>query len=359
MEKKLRRYTQEELQRAYPAAASEIVVGAKGTESNPYSKNEYEDLFDKGQWSGGYVEGEGYIPAATDTVLDEAVVTTSRPSGSGSGSGSDLFCNTHDKPYITEGSETFCSDCRRENSSYGSGSGSGGGLPVITGGTGGKGDDTEIKERPIDPNNPKSIKVKGNLADWKAVKSVLDTLPKTFVDYINTLGVTVEIDPDMELPENTTDGATFTDSTNTISLRSNKSAHLIYHELIHAMQENLHIDGDSGTHLGLSNLEFEAFVMNEFIRRLYRTEDPCLIPTFEKDQSLSTEIGGLIEATQLDEGVFDNSDITRTLQPHYEAFLTYYQSPEHRHEKYGDYNKPTWNWNWKVYFEKLGLKIRE
>ena len=56
--------------------------GPKGSSTNPYTQEEYEEMLDAGTWQGGYVEGQGYC-------MKQPVVTASYPD-SGSSSSSDL-----------------------------------------------------------------------------------------------------------------------------------------------------------------------------------------------------------------------------------------------------------------------------
>lgn len=55
--------------------------GPKGSSTNPYTEEEYEEMLDAGTWQGGYVEGKGYC-------MKQPVVTASYPD-SGSSSSSD------------------------------------------------------------------------------------------------------------------------------------------------------------------------------------------------------------------------------------------------------------------------------
>ena len=55
--------------------------GPKGSSTNPYTQEEYEEMLDAGTWQGGYVEGQGYC-------MKQPVVTASYPD-SGSSSSSD------------------------------------------------------------------------------------------------------------------------------------------------------------------------------------------------------------------------------------------------------------------------------
>ena len=128
MGKKLRRYTEEDLARAF-GRSSTPPVGAKGTQSNPYTREEFEALLEAGTWGGGYV-GDEYIPA--EQVFDPVIVRPSPPP-SGSGSSSDgWYCPTCGHPYPPDaGSDyTRCSNCGssvKPPSGPRPGSGSGGG----------------------------------------------------------------------------------------------------------------------------------------------------------------------------------------------------------------------------------------
>ncbi len=106
---KLRTYTQEDLARSY-APLSSTGVGAKGSQSNPYTESEMNEMIDNGTWTGGFVVGLGYV-AAEHTVT--------HPS---SGSTSDWHCPECGMPYPTDGSMK-CSSCGTMLS-YGSGSSS-------------------------------------------------------------------------------------------------------------------------------------------------------------------------------------------------------------------------------------------
>ena len=128
MGKKLRRYTEEDLARAF-GRSSTPPVGAKGTQSNPYTREEFEALLEAGTWGGGYV-GDEYIPA--EQVYHPVIVRPSPPP-SGSGSSSDgWYCPTCGHPYPPDaGSDyTRCSNCGssvKPPSGPRPGSGSGGG----------------------------------------------------------------------------------------------------------------------------------------------------------------------------------------------------------------------------------------
>ena len=341
MEKKLRRYTQEELQRAYPAAASEIVVGAKGTESNPYSKNEYEDLFDKGQWSGGYVEGEGYIPAATDTVLDEAVVTTSRPSGSGSGSGSDLFCNTHDKPYITEGSETFCSDCRRENSSYGSGSGSGGGLPVITGGGKDKGDTEKNSVISFEDNVPSKRK--------EEIKKFFTEqhIPEELIDFVKKNGLKFKYVPSLSVP------AQYDGKDKCITFGQLFRPGDLYEEVLHYVQDQIGIE--SNEMIGHSNIEYQGKMTGYLLSEL--TEDPIYIyhPMFlESNAPISEYFKGIQK-----QGYVNITEFKEKMNETYPLFLEHYREGDYEFQKYSEHDGgPDWDWRWEDLLDTVGVTYK-
>ena len=121
MGKKLKRYTEEDLARAF--RTNSAAVGAKGSSTNPYTVAEMEALMEAGTWTGGFVEGLGYVA--------QTHVVTGGSSSSGSSS-EDWYCPTCGHPYPPDaGSDyTRCSNCGssvKPPSGPRPGSGSGGG----------------------------------------------------------------------------------------------------------------------------------------------------------------------------------------------------------------------------------------
>ncbi len=107
MNKKLKRYTEEDRARAF-SASSTPAVGAKGTKDNPYTQEEFEAMLEAGTWGGGYV-GDEYIPA--ETTLPGITIT---PGGSSSYGGEDgWYCPRCGHPYPTDAGSDYvkCSNC--------------------------------------------------------------------------------------------------------------------------------------------------------------------------------------------------------------------------------------------------------
>lgn len=52
----------------YAAQSQSNSNAAKGTHQNPYSKSEYESMCDAGTWTGGHVEGMGYVGAQVEII---------------------------------------------------------------------------------------------------------------------------------------------------------------------------------------------------------------------------------------------------------------------------------------------------
>lgn len=108
MNKKLKRYTEEDLKRAF-RTSNTAPVGAKGTKDNPYTQEEFEARVEAGTWGGGYV-GDEYIPAIE--TLPGITVT---PSGSTSTNenSDDWYCPRCGHPYPADAGADYvkCSNC--------------------------------------------------------------------------------------------------------------------------------------------------------------------------------------------------------------------------------------------------------
>ena len=128
MGKKLKRYTEEDLARAF--RTNSAAVGAKGSYTNPYTVAEMDAMREAGTWEGGFVEGLGYV------AKDHIVEAGSSSSGSSS---ENWYCPTCGHPYPPDAGSGYikCSNCGSSvepPSGPRPGSGGGGG-----GGTGGEG----------------------------------------------------------------------------------------------------------------------------------------------------------------------------------------------------------------------------
>lgn len=66
--------------RRYAASGTNNASAAKGTSENPYTESEFESMCDEGTWSGGYVEGMGYVATSVTIISSSHSSDSNNPS---------------------------------------------------------------------------------------------------------------------------------------------------------------------------------------------------------------------------------------------------------------------------------------
>ena len=367
MGKKLKRYTEEDLARAF--RTNSAAVGAKGSSTNPDTVAEMEALMEAGTWTGGFVEGLGYVA--------QTHVVTGGSSSSGSSS-EDWYCPTCGHPYPPDaGSDyTRCSNCGSSltpgsqvhpsppppTGGGGGGTGGGGGWNSGSGGDSSQSDDSTSPQRSseqFDPSLEKSMQLKGTEEEIKKVREVLNRLPQCILDYLNKNEMQITFDS--EVPK---DGGYYKISDNAIYLPGTEFINIkLTHEIIHATQH--YNDIASGeNNLGNSNLEYEAYIMGDFLRQMYAGDAAETNKDDGSSLRFDPTMRDVVEGYIILYGMSDSisiSDFAAGVAPGYEKFLEYYGDKDsiYYEPAYSEYDDPEWKWNWKAYFEEIGIKTKE
>ena len=135
------------------------------------------------------------------------------------------------------------------------------------------------------------------------MKEFMKTLPVQFVDYLNTLGLKLilkindyHIDSDgKKMPH-----GTYTNSNNTITVTDSDSYELLYHEFVHAVQDDLNISSTDFA-IGNSNLEYEAYIMGQFIKDMYAVKDEKILKLyFDSEGLVALDIKATIDILKKD-----------------------------------------------------------
>lgn len=144
---------------------------------------------------------------------------------------------------------------------------------------------------------------------------------------------------------------TYTNSNNTITVTDSDSYELLYHEFVHAVQDDLNISSTDFA-IGNSNLEYEAYIMGLFIKDMYAVKDEKILKLyFDSEGLVALDIKATIDILKKD-SFLDVSSFSDAINPYYESsFLPHYSTPgEFYIEKLSSkYNDPNWQWNWEKY----------
>lgn len=366
MGKTLKRYTEEDLARAF--RTNSAAVGAKGSSTNPYTVAEMEALMEAGTWTGGFVEGLGYVA--------QTHVVTGGSSSSGSSS-EDWYCPTCGHPYPPDaGSDyTRCSNCGSSltpgsqvhpsppppTGGGGGGTGGGGGWNSGSGGDSSQSDDSTSPQRSselFDSSLENSMRLTGTKEEITKVREVLGKLPQCIIDYLNKNEMLIAFDSEVK-----EDGGYYKISDNAIYLPDTEHINIkLPHEIIHATQ-NYNDIASGENNLGNSNLEYEAYVMGDFLRRLYIQDETT--SAWEDIESIRFSDGlGVELMTQAKNcvvyGTISVSSFASAVSPFYSDFIGYYgKEGEQYKPAYSEYNDPEWEWNWATYFEEMGIKTTQ
>lgn len=136
----------------------------------------------------------------------------------------------------------------------------------------------------------------------------------------------------------------------------------LYHEVVHAIQLYNGIKAKDNN-LGNSNLEYESYVIGEFLRKMY---SPINNSTAEDDkvalefcENLRHYIMGEVEGYDDKQGL-NIKDFASTCLFYYPKFLHFYgKDGESYIPAYSDHNDSSWTWNWELYMNNIGIKIKQ
>ena len=350
MGKKLKRYTEDDLARAFGRSGTPP-VGAKGTKENPYTREEFEALLEAGTWGGGYV-GDEYIPA--EEVLGGVTVRPSQSSSGSGGEGDGWYCPTCGHPYPPDaGSDyTRCSNC---GSSLTPGSQVHPSPPPPTGGGGGGGNSD------IGAGNPYGIRFSNFSPAQIAIierffsESVLSAELLAFIKEAG--GILIVLDPALASP------GLYNESV--IYLRTDGNGEPLYNalfeEVAHFVQDHTGIMAQEENMVGHSNIEYQSKIMSLLMSRevgingeqFFQTQNPFFI----RDADLTPEDESYFYSV---EEPISLSELDRYAQACYQEFLHYYgKDGEAYNPNYSEHDGgPNWNWKWKEALEAMGFSTK-
>ncbi len=359
MNKKLKRYTEEDRARAF-SASSTPAVGAKGTKDNPYTQEEFEAMLEAGTWNGGYVSGMGYV-APTHTVTP----------GSGSssyGEDDNWYCPNCGLPYPTDAGSDYvkCSQCGTSidnrhpspipgSESSGSGSGgsgnwNGGNAGKGTGNTGGDRPNTStiqyVSANKIQYNNLSSEEIN----EVKSFYST-ETLNQALIDFLSkSSGLTIELVSDLNV------GGLYIGNGKILLVKTEDNRidySALFEETVHFIQDEIGIMEQEVNKIGHSNIEYQAKISAYLLSTLQKGKN------FEwVDLQFDDDIDFIKYLTNSTDTAISLSEFETKAQTNYQQFLQYYSQEEHYHEAYSQYDGgDNWNWRWQDLLETMGFNL--
>lgn len=278
----------------------------KGSQSNPYSYSEYSSI-PEDQWTGGYVEGLGYVLATVEVY------------GSTSDS-SDAFSDMFSDPFSNPFSDMF-SDMSSFWDTSESGGGSGGGHHNGNNNGGGNGGG-HGSGNPITKYQ-------------QQLNRLYAKMPQSLKNAVDHLNVKFEFDSSLKDP------AIYYRPSRTVRIKpSSLSESTLFHELVHVWQHDNGIMDSISNH---SNIEFETYVITDIFDAYNKRFGGSFTVTEEYYNSYINLIFYCTHEGNKSE-IFLYDTFVESILDYFEPFRIMHQG-----SRAGDAPDPNYQWNWHRY----------